>query len=108
MSFSEFLICQVEEGGKQTKGPRICPRILSSSFFCPRVETALSIFSVKKNDFQVDVAGRIVGKMLKSKVDEKILREYLNIIKRNSSERRNLNSFQGSKILYNKEMPEEP
>lgn len=91
MSFSEFLICQVEEGGRQPKALGFAPRTLPASFFCPRIEAALYIFSVKKNDFQIDVAGMIVGKILKSKVNEKILREYLNVCI--SSERRNLNSF---------------
>ena len=38
------------------------------------------IFFYQKNDFWVDVAGMIIGRILKSKVDEKILREYLNVI----------------------------
>lgn len=97
MNYSEFLI-MLSRGRKKTQPSAlgICPQNLSS-FFCPSIEAAL-LFFLSRSSFQIEVAGVIVGRILKSKVDQEIFEE---ILQCNSSERRNLNYFWVPSLLTN-------
>lgn len=77
MNCSEFLICQVEE---EENGLMLWDLPQNFIFFLLLPQSRHSFvrfFLSRRMTFQVDVAGMIVSRILKSKVDETILREYL-------------------------------
>lgn len=78
MSCSEFLI-MLSRRWKKTEPSAlgICPQNLCS-FFRPSIEAALLFFFfLSRSSFQIEVAGMIVGRILKSKMDLEIFEEIL-------------------------------
>lgn len=97
MSSSEFLTCWAE-GRKQSVMPwGFAPRTLSSSFFCPSLEAARSIFFCQEEWLSDRSGWNGCWQVTKIKVG---WRDLKGILECNSSERRNLNSFQGTKMTY--------